>query len=56
MGEQVGGAGVIGLADLVAGGLDNDNQGPVHAGCSGAFVAAGVDAVNTRRVSAGRFT
>jgi hypothetical protein len=56
LGEQVGGAGVIGLADLVAGGLDYGGQAPFRAGCSGAFAAAGVDAVNTFRVSAGRFT
>jgi hypothetical protein len=55
LGEQVGGASVIGLADLVAGGLDYGGQAPVRAGCSGACVAAGVDAVNTFRVSAGRF-
>ena len=52
----LGRAAVIGLADLVAGGLDNGGQAPVCAGCSRAFAAVGVDAVNTCRVSAGRFT
>jgi hypothetical protein len=35
VGEQVGGAGVIGLADLVTGGLDNGGQAPVRQGADG---------------------